>query len=150
MDGIDLQKRSRFGQEPGDTDAAQTFEAPRRFIQRLANAWKILANRVSPIKNPAGSGGAIDARPQERDLPSAFQWASAVYRPKPYDGPIALLLSQDVIGMAENPSREWRELASKTTVHSLPGSHLECITEHVEMLAKEIQKCLRDVSHRDR
>lgn len=129
-------------------EAEKTLGVPRRFYQRFSNAWNLLRGRLSTSKKVAGTVASEVIDEIGPDLPLAFQWASAVYRPKPYDGPIALLLSQDVIGMAENPLREWRELAPKTTVHSLPGSHLECITQHVETLAKEIQNCLQDVAAR--
>ena len=110
--------------------------------RRIYKAWR---NRTSPAKSRAADEPVTSAQ-IERDLPSAFQWVSAGYRPKPYDGPVALLLSEDVIGTAQNPSRKWQILAPKTTVHALPGSHLECITAHVETLAREIQSCLQHVA----
>ncbi len=127
------------------TSRESAGQAPRSFSQRCGAVFDVLRNRLSfkkktPAPVESGSSNQI-----ERDLPSAFQWASAVYRPKPYDGPVALLLSEDVIGEESNPSREWQEFAPKTTIVALPGSHLECITEHVETLAKEIQDCLHSL-----
>jgi hypothetical protein len=126
----------------------QTRTASRRIFQRTATIFGSVRSRV-PLGNKTQSPVESNI-PQttERDLPSAFQWAAAAYRPQRYDGPVALLLSEDVIGAARNPSREWQELAPKTSVLSLPGSHLECITEHVETLAKEIEHCLENVAAR--
>ncbi len=81
---------------------------------------------------------------EERDLPSAFQWASASYHPKIYDGAVALLLSEDVLSDADNVSRRWQQLAPNVTVQPLRGSHLECITAHVEALAEKIEDCLEE------
>ena len=79
-------------------------------------------------------------------MPSAFLWASAHYRPRPFDGPVALLLSDDVVHHGRNLSAEWREIAPKVMVHPLPGSHLECITAHVDTLAQTIESCLQSVA----
>jgi thioesterase domain-containing protein len=133
--------RSRLVQGIEENMRAQSQPTRNRLYQCLIVVCDMLRSRFGK-KTPAPNTPPTASRQIERDLPSAFQWASAVYRPRPYDSPVALLLSEDVIGTAENPSREWRELAPKTTVRSLPGSHLECITEHVETLAKEIQDSL--------
>ena len=79
-------------------------------------------------------------------MPSAFLWASAHYRPRPYGGSVALLLSDDVVHHGRNLSAEWREIAPKVTVHPRPGSHLECITAYVDTLAKTIPSCLQSVA----
>ncbi len=43
-----------------------------------------------------------------------------------------------------NLSAEWQELAPEVTVHPLIGSHLECITAHVDTLAQTIESCLQE------
>ena len=59
---------------------------------------------------------------------------------------MALLFSDDVVHHGRNLSAEWREIAPKVTVHPLPGSHLECITAHVDTLAQTIESCLQSVA----
>jgi|GEM_PF-1875866 len=140
--------RTRLAQGIGQNVRDQTRAAPRRIYQRVTGVRDSWRRRLSFGKKRPAPVESASPLQIERDLPSAFQWASAIYRPKPYDGPVALLLSEDVIGAARNPSREWRELAPKTSVFALPGSHLECITEHVETLAKEIENCLKNVATR--
>ncbi len=138
--------RARLAEGIADNLRAQTRQAPRRLYQRVGAVGGALRRRLRPAKEasaPLENGASIEP---ERDLPSAFQWASAGYQPRSYDGRLALLLSEDVIDATQNPSREWRELAPKISVHALPGNHLECITAHVEMLAKEIESCLDDHS----
>lgn len=106
--------------------------AAARFMQRRFRSVGP-AQPIAEMKNVAAA---------ERDLPSAFQWASASYRPRSYDAPVTLLLSEDVLGDATNVSRTWQQLAPKVLVQPLQGSHLECITAHVEALAKTIEHCL--------
>ncbi|MGI9088548.1 MAG: condensation domain-containing protein [Chthoniobacterales bacterium] len=130
--------RARLAEGIAQNVRAQTRAAPRRICHRLTGIFAAARNRLGAHDQTTRppTSAAIEI---ERDLPSAFQWASAGYRPQPYAGPLALLLSEDVIGAARNPSREWQRLAPALTVHPLPGSHLECITAHVETLAKEIE-----------
>jgi hypothetical protein len=55
---------------------------------------------------------------------------------------VTLLLSNDVIGGSRNIGGEWQKLARDFAVCPLTGSHLECITAHVDTLAVTIQRCL--------
>ena len=121
----------RFAPKRGGAVQAPSRSILTRFGRR--------SRKAAPPASPEVSDSAA---PPERDLPSIFQWASAGYRPRPYDGPVALLLSEDVLGHADNVSRAWQQLAPAVTVEPLQGSHLECITEHVEALADKIQGCL--------
>jgi non-ribosomal peptide synthetase component F/thioesterase domain-containing protein len=119
-------------------------------FRRIGNRFVRVYNRLRPRPQQATNqsiGPAKSGTPGERepDVPSAFVWASAGYRPQPYQGPVALLLSDDVVRHPKNVS-EWRELAPKVTVHPLLGSHLECITEHVDSLAQTIEGCLQNAA----
>ena len=76
------------------------------------------------------------------DAASVFLWAAAGYEGRRYDGPMAVLLSEDVLRDSHPISRKWQELAPEVIVHPLKGSHLECITAHVDTLAATIQSCL--------
>jgi hypothetical protein len=119
-------------------------------LRRVSNRFVRLYNRLRPLPQPAASQSIGPAksdasRQREPDVPSAFQWASARYRPRSYQGPVALLLSDDVVRHPKNVS-EWQELAPKVTVHPLLGTHLECITAHVDTLAQTIENCLQDAA----
>jgi non-ribosomal peptide synthetase component F/thioesterase domain-containing protein len=119
-------------------------------LRRISNRFVRVFNRLRPRPQPAASqsvGPAKSGAPDERepDVVSAFLWASARYRPRPYQGPVALLLSDDVVRHPKNVS-EWQELAPKVTVHPLLGSHLECITAHVDSLAQTIESCLQNTA----
>jgi non-ribosomal peptide synthetase component F len=135
--------RGRLARWSGLGLAAQA----RVVFRRIGNRFVRVFNRLRPRPPQAASQSVGPAKSGERepDVPSAFQWASARYRPRPYQGPVALLLSDDVVRHPKNVS-EWQELAPKVTVHPLLGSHLECITEHVDSLAQTIENCLQNTA----
>jgi thioesterase domain-containing protein len=126
---------------------AQASVVFRRISNRFVRAYEMLRPRfrrgTNQSVNPAESSVL---GPRERDVSAAFLWASASYRPQPYHGPVALLLSEDVVHDGRNVLAEWQELAPKVTVHPLMGSHLECITAHVDTLAQTIESCLQSVA----
>jgi thioesterase domain-containing protein len=138
--------RARLALQFAPNGRAETRGSSRWMPHHLFSGTLGFLGRRLRFARPAAQPAATDSPAQvERDLPSAFQWASASYRPQPYDGPVALLLSEDVLGRADNVSRAWQQLASDVTVQPLKGSHLECITEHVEALAEKIEHCLEMV-----
>jgi thioesterase domain-containing protein len=116
----------------------------RRILNRFARAYQMLRRPFRRDAGPVSPESGVPGR-REHDMPSAFLWASARYRPQPYHGPVALLLSDDVVRYGRNVA-EWQELAPKVTVHPLLGTHLECITAHVDTLAQTIESCLRGVA----
>ncbi|HSP45047.1 MAG TPA: thioesterase domain-containing protein, partial [Chthoniobacterales bacterium] len=76
------------------------------------------------------------------DAASVFLWAGAGYSVRRYDGPMTVLLSEDVLRDGHNIARKWEQLAPNVVVHPVKGSHLECITAHVDTLAEKIQGSL--------
>jgi non-ribosomal peptide synthetase component F/thioesterase domain-containing protein len=118
----------------------------RHISHRFVRAYEMLRPRSRQgTHQPVNPADASAPGERERDVPSVFLWASARYRPRPYQGPVALLLSDDVVRDHRNVS-EWQELAPKVTVHPLLGSHLECITAHVDTLAQTIEGCLQSAA----
>jgi non-ribosomal peptide synthetase component F/thioesterase domain-containing protein len=135
--------RGRLARWSGLGAQAQARVAIRRISNRFVRAFNLLCRGFR--RGTDQSTSPAESHPPghvERDVPSAFLWASARYRPQPYHGAVALLLSEDVVRHGRNVS-EWRELAPKVTVHPLMGSHLECITAHVDTLAQTIEGCLQ-------
>ena len=114
----------------------------RQVRNRMVSAAGILRPRPAPPEDASATAANIAL---ERDLPSAFLWASAGYRPQAYHGPVALLFSEDVLHGGGELARDWREFAPQLSVHPLHGSHLECITAHVKTLSQTIDECLRNV-----
>ncbi|HEV2842764.1 MAG TPA: thioesterase domain-containing protein, partial [Chthoniobacterales bacterium] len=137
--------RGRLSRWYGLNVRAQARVVLRRISNRFMRTYDMLRPRFrrearqSAIPTESSAAGR-----RERDVPSAFLWASARYRPQPYRGPVALLLSEDVVRRGRNVVGEWQELAPDVTMHPLIGSHLECITAHVDTLAQTIESCLQD------
>jgi thioesterase domain-containing protein len=130
---------------------AQIRVVLRRIVNRFLRVCQMLRphfRRGTTQSVNQAEGNAPGRR--QHDMPSAFLWASAHYQPRPYAGPVALLLSYDVVRRGRNLSAEWQEVAPEVTVHPLIGRHLECITAHVDTLAQTIESCLASVSQNSR
>ena len=117
--------------------------------RRLANRWHRLWQRLRPSKQeePGSSGNAAVASwfDPRWDIPLLFLWAVAGYEARPYAGPTTLLLSHDLLGGAYgNPIRDWKKFNPRLESRELVGSHLACITEHVDGLAETIRACLEE------
>jgi hypothetical protein len=138
--------RGRLARWSGLSLPAQARVVLRRISNRFVRLYNLLRPPPQPATSPSVDPAKSDAaREREPDVPSAFQWASAGYRPRSYHGPVALLLSDDVVRHSKNVS-DWQELAPKVTVHPLLGTHLECITAHVDSLAQTIENCLQNAA----
>ena len=114
----------------------------RQFRNRIVSVWNTLRRKSGDIADaPIAEPGMTS----ERDVPTAFLWAAASYRPQQYHAPMAVLLSEDLLHRGDHLEQAWNRFAPKATVHSLKGSHLECITAHVDTLADTIDNCLRNI-----
>jgi thioesterase domain-containing protein len=143
--------RGRLSRWYGLNVQAQARIVFRRVSHRFVRVFEMLRPRFRRESNQAAAPAQASAPGRrERDVPSAFLWASARYRPRPYRGPVALMLSEDVVRRGRNVVGEWQELAPDVTMHPLIGSHLECITAHVDTLAQTIERCLQDTAARSR
>lgn len=112
---------------------------------RVLKTWNGWRRRLSPPgESSANSATTNAATDSDRDARLDFLWASAGYRPRPYAGPVAVLVSDDV--MHTNLLDEWRQFAPEAAIHRLIGSHLECITVHVDKLAGTIETCLQNAN----
>jgi thioesterase domain-containing protein len=141
--------RGRLTRWYGLNVQAQVRVVFRRVSNRLLRAYYMLRPRFRRGANQSVEAAKSSAPGRrERDVPSAFLWASARYHPRPYQSPVTLLLSDDVISRARNVAGEWQALAPKLAVHPLIGSHLECITAHVNTLAQTIESCLQSTAAR--
>ena len=69
--------------------------------------------------------------------------AVAAYVPRPYTGPLTLLrASNDPQAYPGDPIHLWREIAPDLTVRDVPGTHLNCLNEHVAGLGDGLGACL--------
>lgn len=125
---------------------AKTPRQRRSIAERAARTLRFVRRRLH-LESPQKAKDGTVTLQAEPDLPAAFRWASASYRPRLYTGPITLLLSEDVLTASGRILRSWQQLAPNVKVEPLRGSHLECITEHVEELAQTIELSLRSMPH---
>ena len=121
--------------------------------QRLRNRWYRLTHSFHPVKpltaNSILAGGVraktdADWFDPRWDVPLVYLWSAAGYHPKPYAGATTVLLSRDLFrGPTDKGLGNLKKyLGSALDVRELPGSHLACITEHVDALAETIVRCL--------
>lgn len=123
------------------------------FKEQAGIAWKRLRGAlgrdaagpegVLPPTAPAdesSAGGWYDPR---WDAPLVFLWATGGYQARQYEGEVTLLLSRDLAqGSGPDPAEDWKRYAPKLLTRNLPGSHLACITEHVDSLAAAVKESL--------
>ena len=76
----------------------------------------------------------------------AYQKALRKYRPRPFSGPVSLILSED--RSQSNPTLGWDRFVSKQNlnIHTVPGDWLTYLGEHVETTAEQLKACL-DLAH---
>lgn len=80
---------------------------------------------------------AIGRPPVER----SYSLAIHAYRPRPYDGRVTLLISEEF--HRREPTLGWDGLVTGgLEVHAVPGDHTTCIREHVAALAGTLRACL--------
>ena len=113
------------------------------FQQKLSEAWHYFAARVSRSRKPAAGAaraGRSGAIPRQTAL--AYRWAIAGYRPRRYEGPVALIFSSDLRDAQRDPTLGWSALLPHSRAYTVPGDHLSCITRYSEDLAQRINICL--------
>ncbi len=118
------------------------WKADRRTQARLlARQLRKISPRENSGQKP-GTSGSTTSGANHRDVPSTFLWAAVGYRPRQYWGPMVVLLSEDLLHRGDHLEEAWTRLAPKAAVRPLKGSHLECITAHVDDLAETINGAL--------
>ena len=114
--------------------------------RRVQNRWQRLVWRFRPPPaENSGSAAPGDWFDPRWDVPMVFLWATGGYTPTPYSGAATLLLSSDLTNGRgeEDAPQEWRRRVASLDTHELAGSHLACITEHVDGLAESVRECLK-------
>jgi thioesterase domain-containing protein len=69
--------------------------------------------------------------------------AAGVFLPAPYPSRIDVFWPQEEIAILRRaPGTGWNRFASEVAVHTIPGGHHTCITEHVKALAAPLREIL--------
>lgn len=72
-------------------------------------------------------------------LLGAYHWILTSYVPKPFEGRVTMLLTDEQFEMTPFILKQWRKVAPQLRVERIPGSHLGCITTHLDDLAQKIR-----------
>jgi thioesterase domain-containing protein len=113
--------------------------------------WRRLGRALQGLRqrDRVAPGGGAKAEPEADwfnprwDVPLVYLWSAGGYSPQPYAGATTVLLSKDLFCAAHHRARrKWEKYLGPVDVRELPGSHLACITEHVDALAETIVRCL--------
>jgi hypothetical protein len=134
-------RQAKFAIWQQESGMARARLVIRQLRNRILSGWDKLRRKFGNVATETAS----EAK-NERDVPTTFLWASASYRPRPYEGPMAVLLSEDLLHRGDHLEQAWNRFAARVTVHSLKGSHLECITADVETLAHTIDSCMQNIA----
>ncbi len=111
--------------------------------KRLGLSRAPAADGMLPPTTTAGKDTTVGWYDPRWDAPLVFLWATGGYRARPYAGDLTLLLSRDLAeGPERDPAEDWKRYAPKLLTRNLSGSHLACITEHVESLAAAVKESL--------
>lgn len=114
--------------------------------KRLAGALRRQAPPPEGVLPPTATAGEDTAKgwyDPRWDAPLVFLWATGGYQARRYEGDVTLLLSRDLAeGPERDPAADWKRYAPKLLTRNLPGSHLACITEHVDTLAAAVKESL--------
>ena len=75
-----------------------------------------------------------------KDYVGIFSWLSTGYALNHYPGKITFFWASEEPHLKE----EWQKIAEATEVevHSVPGTHMTCITEHISVSAQHLSECI--------
>ncbi len=126
-------------------------------LRRAVSRWRYKRSRREPFDSKSFSPAdlcAADPMPQELSFGNFVGplWAHGAYRPQPYDGFVALFVSDDLASHRHVPGRGWGRWASNLREYSVPGDHVTCVTKYKAELAKKLHECLAEangLAHRD-
>jgi thioesterase domain-containing protein len=102
-----------------------------RVIRIFANAaWEVWLVKNRLARKPLNTGEAMAMGMQRRyaSVTRALVCAVKPYRPKVYDGKVAILCSGERIRRLSDPERGWPRLASNLTVEEIMPTHREVLT----------------------
>jgi thioesterase domain-containing protein len=122
-----------------DPDALQA-----RMSRPLLRALRALRRQWRNVAFDAERGRLLPALTVEEARRQAairkgFIAAVAVYRPRPYDGPLTLYTSAERRATLGNPARGWPAFAPRTRLVEFGRWHHDLLSEHRARLGREIQ-----------
>jgi thioesterase domain-containing protein len=131
-------RREQFALWRKEEAAAQAQLLFRQVSRIPSLVWKKSRPKIIDAGGPSTTAGLA----HHRDVLATFLWAAAGYHAQKYSDVIVALLSEDLLHRGDHLENAWSRLAPKVIVRSLKGTHLECITAHVDNLAQTINGIL--------
>jgi amino acid adenylation domain-containing protein len=131
-------RREQFAQWRKEDARAQA----RLLFSQVRRTASLVWKKSHPKVTNADASPTTAGLANHRDVLASFLWAAAGYRAREYRGAMVTLLSEDLLDRGDHLENAWRRLAPEVIVRSLKGSHLECITAHVDNLAQTINEIL--------
>jgi pimeloyl-ACP methyl ester carboxylesterase/acyl carrier protein len=142
----------------------ETFVRTRQKLERFLDLWhapvrekaqfivrngcKLFGAKGGAVEEPALAAPALagDGNSREAWLLSAFQWIATAHEPKPYDGEVTILMTEDQERETPHLAEEWRKRCPRLRVEYIPGEHLTCITRFGHILADKLRLGLARIS----
>lgn len=111
--------------------------------------WHVKADFISRkgakmVRGPEN----VDAQEETIDVArdpwrlDVFQYLVTAYQLKPFEGPVAMMLTEPQVKARPKLARKWHRAAPRLTVHPVPGSHMTVITTRRTALVSGMRKVL--------
>jgi thioesterase domain-containing protein/acyl carrier protein len=111
------------------TGLAATASVARRMLSSLTSRSQTLATVQEP--QPFEKRRGV----KETENSFAHVVAAFTYHPKPYDGDVVLIWSEDQSTLFNDPTLGWGALANRVEVVPLGGGHIAALSERIQELA---------------
>jgi thioesterase domain-containing protein len=116
------------------------FDVYLRLKQGLKHTFRLV--RSSQYRKTPGSH-VQTAKALHQDYPSIYDWIAMDYAPLDLcPGKISFFWSSE--GNERNFRKGWRrvERRNEVEIYSMPGTHITCRTDHLQVLAEHLRTCL--------
>jgi amino acid adenylation domain-containing protein len=102
--------------------------------------WSTSRSQLMTVKEPQ----PFEKRRGLRETENSFAHvvAAFTYHPKPYDGDVTLIWSEDQSMLFDDPTMGWGEVAGHVAVVPMSGGHIAALSERVEDLARAARVAL--------
>jgi thioesterase domain-containing protein len=106
----------------------------------VKNTKKLLPKRFrAPIPDNEPQDEVFETTGNRDWLLDAYHWVLTSYVPKRYHGRVTMLLTDEQFDQTPFILKQWQKAAPQIRVERIPGSHMSCITTHLDDIARKIQ-----------
>jgi thioesterase domain-containing protein len=106
----------------------------------VKNTKKLLPKGFrAPMPDPEPSDEVFETTGKRDWLLAAYHWVLTSYVPKRYHGRVTMLLTDEQFDQTPFNLKQWQKAAPQIRVERIPGSHMSCITTHLDDIARKIR-----------